>query len=64
MTSQQEADRALAEHWAEREQKEREQRQQKRRVIVVGDHQAEIYRGDAACGSIDGAAIHPSEIIG
>ncbi len=28
MTSQQEADRALAEHWAEREQKEREQRQQ------------------------------------
>lgn len=48
MTSQQEADRALAEHWAEREQKEREQRQQKRRVIVVGDHQAEVYRGDAA----------------
>ena len=41
MTSQQEADRALAEHWAEREQKEREQRQQKRRVIVVGDHQPE-----------------------
>lgn len=48
MTSQQEADRALAEHWAERERKEREQRQQKRRVIVVGDHQAELYRGDVA----------------
>lgn len=41
MTSQQEADRALAEHWAERDRKEREQRQQKRRVIVVGDHQPE-----------------------
>ena len=48
MTSQQEADRALAEHWAERDRKEREQRQQNRRVIVVGDHQAEVYRGDAA----------------
>ncbi len=41
MTSQQQADRLLAEHWAERERKEREQRQQKRRVIVVGDHQPE-----------------------
>ena len=41
MTSQQEADRALAEHWAERDRKEREQRQQNRRVIVVGDHQPE-----------------------
>ncbi len=48
MTSQQEADRALAEHWAERDRKEREQRQQTRRVIVVGDHQAELYRGEAA----------------
>ena len=48
MTSQQEGDRALAEHWAERDRKEREQRQQKRRVIVVGDHQAELYRGEAA----------------
>ena len=42
MTSQQEADRALAEHWAERERKEREQRQQNRRVIVVGDHDPEL----------------------
>ena len=42
MTSQQEADRALAEHWAEREQKEREQRKQKRRLIVVGDHDPEL----------------------
>jgi len=41
MTSQQEGDRALAEHWAERDRKEREQRQQKRRVIVVGDHDPE-----------------------
>jgi len=48
MTSQQEGDRALAEHWAERDRKEREQRQQKRRVIVVGDHSPEIYRGEAA----------------
>lgn len=48
MTSQELGNRLLAEHWAERERKEREQRQQKRRVIVVGDHQAEIYRGDAA----------------
>ena len=48
MTSQEEGNRALAEHWAERERKEREQRQQSRRVIVVGDHQAELYRGDAA----------------
>lgn len=42
MTSQQEADRALAEHWAERERKEREHRQQKRRLIVVGDHDPEL----------------------
>ena len=48
MTSQQEGDRALAEHWAERDRKEREQRQQTRRVIVVGDHSPEIYRGEAA----------------
>lgn len=41
MTSQEEGNRALAEHWAEREQKEREQRLQKRRVIVVGDHDPE-----------------------
>lgn len=48
MTSQEEGNRALAEHWAERERKEREQRQQTRRVIVVGDHSPEIYRGEAA----------------
>ena len=42
MTSQQEADRALAEHWAERDRKEREARQQKRKVIVVGDHDPEL----------------------
>ncbi len=42
MTSQEHADRLLAEHWAEREQKEREARQQKRRVIVVGDHDPEL----------------------
>lgn len=45
MTSQQEADRLLAEHWAEREQREREQRQQKRRLIVVGDHDPEKRAG-------------------
>ena len=42
MTSQQEADRLLAEYWAEREQREREQRQQKRKLIVVGDHDPEL----------------------
>ena len=42
MTSQEEGNRALAEHWAERERKEREQRQQTRRVIVVGDHDPEL----------------------
>ena len=41
MTSQELGNRLLAEHWAERERKEREQRQQKRRVIVVGDHDPE-----------------------
>ena len=50
MTSQELGNRLLAEHWAEREQKEREQRKQSRsgRLIVVGDHQPELYRGEAA----------------
>lgn len=43
MTSQEQANRALAEHWAERERKEREARKSNsRRLIVVGDHDPEL----------------------
>ena len=48
MTSQQHADRLLAEHWAERDQKEREAKQRApRRVVQVGDHSPEPVRENA-----------------
>ena len=45
MTSQDEANRLLAEHWAERDRKEREAREGINltpRLIVVGDHDPEL----------------------
>lgn len=48
MTSQQHADRLLAEHWAERDQRQREAKQQTpRRVVQVGDHTPELLRENA-----------------
>ena len=47
MTSQQQADRLLAEYQAERDQRQREAKQQTpRRVVQVGDHDPELIRGD------------------
>lgn len=48
MTSQQYADRLLAEYQAERDQKQREAKQRtSRRVVQVGDHTPEPVRENA-----------------
>lgn len=52
MTSQQEADQLLSQYQEERERKEREARLESKkpepRLIIVGDHTPEQYRGAAA----------------